>query len=107
VGLTIGMKAGRASLLLGAASVLASSDSVLSDTDIDIKVLKDIKTFVGDIKRKKLDLIANNAATKKSEAGSKSEIDFSIEQTARIKATYVNSANRNEAYHLLKESILR
>ena len=110
VGLAIGVKAGRAALLLGAASVLASSESVLNDTDIDMKVLRDIKTFVADLNREKAGL--------KDESDSDEEALKKAKQSEKVEATaesapslgsghQVSHANKNEAYDLLKESILR
>lgn len=111
VGLTIGMKAGRAALLLGAASVLASSESVLNDTDIDIKVLRDMKTFVANINNKKSYFISDNANTKKTNEGESKKSD-KIEgerepESSTVPAKEMSHANKNEAYNLLKESISR
>jgi hypothetical protein len=114
VGLTIGMKAGRAALLLGAASVLASSESVLNDTDIDIKVLKDIKTFVANKKKMKnqMEKEESNEVKKEKDSSKKSSKSDSMDidakqQNSDIQAKVVNQSNKNEAYNLLKESILR
>lgn len=106
VGLTLGVKAGRAALLLGAASVLASSESVLNDTDIDINILNDMKAFVVDLQKKK-----NVLKTVKSEESSRSnkiKTDKSCEKAdAGGQTESHRHSSDNEAYNLLKESILR
>lgn len=106
VGLAIGTKAGRAALILAAASVLASSESVLNDTDIDIKVLKDMKTFVENKKARK---------STRNDEGISPKGDNENISTIRAKKTCIaegsprssNQSGTSNAYDLLKESILR
>lgn len=106
VGLALGVKSGRASLLLVAASVLASSESVLNDIDIDIKILRDVKAFVVDLKKKEKERGKLKTVSAVEERLLNVSDSSGMQPSNGGTSVQVHGSD-NEAYFLLKEGILR